>query len=125
MMKTIKQLMLAVLFIAAGATVNAQEANAKGIVTAQIQTTAECGSCKKKVEDAMYYTKGVKSANLDPTTMVLTVKFKESKTDLATIRKAVAKVGFTADDVAANPKEYAKLPACCKAGSCKKKEVAQ
>ena len=113
--------MLAALFVIAGANVNAQEANAKGLVTAQIMTSAECGMCKKKVEDALYYTKGVKKANLDPQSKVLTVTFKEGKTGLETIRKVVSKEGYKADELAADPKEYAKLPACCKTGGCQKK----
>ncbi len=97
--------------------VQAQVADKKGMITAEIKTSAECGMCKDKIEEALYFTKGVKKADLDPISQVLTVKFKENKTDLDAIRKVVAEAGYDADDVAANAEEYEKLPTCCKKGA--------
>jgi len=113
----IRNLLAALVVLTASLNVQAQEANSKGLVTAEIHTSAECGMCKKKIEDALYYTKGVKKAELNPKTQVLTVTYKEGKTDLDKIREVVAAEGYDADAVEADPTEYDKLPACCRKGA--------
>ncbi len=80
----------------------------------KIQTSAQCDQCKERIEKALAYEKGVKSSDLDLETKILTVWYSEKKTTPDKIRKAVADVGYDADQVAANPKAYAELPGCCK-----------
>ena len=91
------------------------------IKTLQIKTSAQCEECKERIEKAMVYEKGVKRASLDVETKILTVKYKVSKTNPDIIRKAVAKVGYDADDVPADQKAYNKLPICCQKGGMEKK----
>ena len=88
----------------------------------KIKTSAQCGMCKDRIEQAMAYEKGVKSAVLDLTTKELTVIYNVKKTSDAKIRLAISKIGYDADDVKADPEAYAKLPDCCKAkkqGGCR------
>lgn len=92
---------------------SAQSKDVKEIV---IQTSAQCGMCKNRIEKEMAFTKGVTFSNLDLETKELTVRFKEKKTSTEQIRKAVAAVGYDADDIPADAKAYEKLPACCKKG---------
>lgn len=87
--------------------------------TASIQTSAECGACKERLEGMMNYTKGVKFAELDLETKKLTVKFNPKVITLAELKKKIADIGYDADEVKANPEAQEKLPACCKPGGMK------
>ncbi len=84
------------------------------VVEAKIKTTAVCNDCKTRLEHHMKFEKGVKSANLDLESKVLTVAYQPKKTNEAKLRTAITKAGYMADGVPANKKAYAKLPACCK-----------
>ncbi|MCO6501069.1 MAG: heavy-metal-associated domain-containing protein [Vicingus serpentipes] len=86
-----------------------------------IKTSAQCEECKERIEKAMAYEKGVKKYNLDVKTKVLTVEYKTNKTNPDIIRKAVAKVGYDADDVPADKEAYKNLPLCCQKGGMEKK----
>jgi periplasmic mercuric ion binding protein len=85
---------------------------AQQVVT--IKTSAQCGMCKDRIEKALAYEKGVISSELSLDTKDVVVKYKESKTNPDKIREAIAKLGHDADNIAGDPKAYAKLPACCK-----------
>ncbi len=91
-------------------------AQSKGVKEIVIQTSAQCEMCKDRMEKEMAFTKGVNYANLDLETKKLTVRYKEKKTNAEQIRKAIAAVGYDADEVPADPEAYDKLPACCKKG---------
>lgn len=80
----------------------------------RIKTSAVCGMCKTRIEHDMSYAKGVKSVSLNLETKDLTVNYNPGKTTPEELRKAVSKIGYDADTVAADPKAYEKLPACCK-----------
>lgn len=80
----------------------------------QIKTSATCDMCKTKIEKALKSEEGVKSANLDLTTKIVTVKFDEKVTDEFKIKNCISKVGYDADDVLADKDAAAKLPGCCK-----------
>ena len=82
--------------------------------TIKIKTSSQCGECKERIEEALAFEKGVKTAELDVKTKIVTVTYKKNKTSPEKIRKAISKVGYDADDVAADPKAYSKLDACCK-----------
>jgi len=80
----------------------------------KIKTSSQCGECKEIIEEALAFEKGVKTADLDVETKIVTVTYKKGKTTPEKIRKAISKVGYDADNVAADKKAYAKLDACCK-----------
>lgn len=80
----------------------------------KIKTSAQCEMCKDRIEKAMAFERGVKNSVLDLETKVLTVNYLKSRTTADKIRKAVAAVGYDADDVPSDPKAYAALPPCCK-----------
>lgn len=84
--------------------------------TITIKTSAQCDMCKKTLEKAMAYEKGVKSSSLEVSSAVLSVEFNPKKTTPDKIRKAVSDVGYDADEVKADPKAYDNLPDCCKKG---------
>lgn len=82
----------------------------------KIETSAQCEMCKERIEKDMAFVNGVKEVKLDLETMILSVKYKISKTDTNKIRKAVSKIGYDADDVEADKEAYKKLPKCCQKG---------
>ncbi len=94
----------------------AEVKNTKKIQKIEIQTSAQCTICKARIEKDMAFEKGVKSVDLDLETKFLTVEYRTDKTDPDKLREAVSKIGYDADDVAADLKAYEKLPECCKKG---------
>jgi len=82
--------------------------------TIKVKTSSQCGECKEIIEEALAFEKGVKTAELDVETKIVTVTYKKNKTSPEKIRKAISKVGYDADDLTADPKAYSKLDACCK-----------
>lgn len=82
-------------------------------ITSHIQTNAQCGDCKERIESKLNYTKGIKFAELDDQTKILTVKFDPNKLDLLDIKKIIAKIGYNADEIIAEKEDVEKLPKCC------------
>lgn len=82
--------------------------------TIKIKTSAVCDMCKDRIEQGMAFEKGVKNVVLDVDTKIATITYNPSKTTPDDLRKAISKLGYDADNVAADKTAYAKLPACCK-----------
>lgn len=80
----------------------------------KIYTSAVCEMCKTTLEKALAFEKGVKQSSLDVKSKVITVVYNPEKTSPEKIRAAIAKTGYDADNVPANPKAYKKLEGCCK-----------
>lgn len=109
MKKSIQTIALALMAIFALAL----SAEAKEIKTVEIQTSANCGMCKKSIEKNLNDAEGVMKADLDLDDKVCTVKYDASKTDADKIRKVISDTGYDADDVKKNKKAHSKLPKCC------------
>jgi copper chaperone CopZ len=90
----------------------AQEKKSK-FETVTIQTSAQCGDCKTRIEDGLNYTKGVKFAELDLITKKVTVKYAAEKISLQQVKEKINSIGYDADEMKANPEAILKLPACC------------
>ena len=88
--------------------------------TVVIQTSAECGACKTRIEDKLNYAKGVKFAELNLDDKKVTVKYSTKKITLAEIKQLIAETGYDADEVKAISAAVEKLPTCCKPGGMKK-----
>lgn len=112
----LNSLLLVFLFISG--TVKAQApADTEKKATIKIKTSAECDMCKKRIEKEMAFIKGVKKAELDLATRVLTVTYQTKKTSPEAIKTAVSKIGYDADEMKADNKAYKKLPECCQSNS--------
>jgi mercuric ion binding protein len=90
--------------------------------TAVIQTSAECGDCKDRIEGGLNYTKGVLFAELDLETKKVTVKFNTKKISLQQVKEKIASIGYDANEVKADSVAQKKLPACCQPGGMKNKQ---
>ena len=93
---------------------NNMSAQSAALSEVKVKTTAVCGECKERIENALAFEKGVKKSTLDLESQVVTITYNANKTTPEKLRLAIAKVGYDADSVSATPKGYNKLPACCK-----------
>lgn len=74
---------------------------------------AQCESCGGKLDEILDI-KGVKHMKLDMAKMTITVMYNPKKTTPEKIRQAIAKLGYDADDVPADPEAVKELDGCCK-----------
>jgi periplasmic mercuric ion binding protein len=83
----------------------------------KIKTSAICEMCKSRIERNLGFEKGVKEADLNVETKVVTIRYDVRKTDPAKLKAVIVSTGYDADDLPADTKGYAKLPSCCKKGN--------
>ena len=83
------------------------------------RVAGNCSMCKKRIEEAAYI-KGVKSADWNKTTKILTVVYSPAKAQQTQIIQAVLKAGHDAGTQRATDKHYNTLPDCCayRTGTC-------
>lgn len=84
--------------------------------TISIQTNAECGQCKERIEGDLNYTKGVVYADLNLDNKKVEVKYNSKKITEQEIKQIISEIGYNADEVKANKKSQSELPACCQPG---------
>jgi copper chaperone CopZ len=85
----------------------------KGAETIVIQTNAYSTKSNELFKASLPFVKGVKDYKFDEETSKIAVAYDAKKTTPAEIRSAIAKLGFSADQVKADEKARAKLPAEC------------
>lgn len=85
-----------------------------------IKTSAECSTCKKLIEDKFNFTKGIRYAELNVEANELTVGFSPKTISPEQIRILLANLGYSADDIPANPTAQRQLPKCCQPGGMSK-----
>lgn len=78
--------------------------------------TMQCGMCKNTIESGVAEVKGVVKVEVDSEKKVGHVTYKAAVVDLAVIEKAIAALGYDANDTKADPDAYAALPGCCQIG---------
>ena len=61
-----------------------------------------CANCGRKVQDNIAFEKGVKDLKVDVEGKTITVVFNPAKTDTLKLKKAINKLGYTADVVEYN-----------------------
>lgn len=81
-----------------------------------IQTNAQCGDCKERIEGVLNFEKGIIYSNMDLESKIVEVKYNTNKTSLAKIKKTISDIGYKADEVEANETAQKALPACCQPG---------
>jgi copper chaperone CopZ len=83
------------------------------ITTQTLKVNGECSMCQKTIENACYGVKGLKKAEWNVDSLVLTVTFDSTKTNATAILKRVAMVGYDNEQFKAADKAYFKLHSCC------------
>ncbi len=87
---------------------------ANDLKEAKIKTTAQCESCKNRIEKHLNKVDGINFVDLDVETAICTVKYDSTKIELDDIKKEISLVGYDADSIKADIQAYNKLPKCCK-----------
>lgn len=78
------------------------------------EVNGNCETCKKRIENAAYGVKGVKSAVWNIETHLFDLILNEEKTDVLTVKKAIVAVGHDVGELKADDAVYEKLHHCCK-----------
>ena len=86
----------------------------KGAETVVIQTNAYSAKSDAIFKENLPFVKGVKEIKYDEKSYQIAVAYDPKKTNPEAIRAAISKLGFNADQVKADEKARAKLPAECK-----------
>lgn len=110
--KSILVFILMMMLFAFSNKMTAQKSN-----TIEFHTSAQCGMCKERIEEAMNYERGIQFVELNMDNMFLTVKYKTKVHTELTIKNIVAKLGYSAGEVRANEKAMNELPKCCQPGT--------
>ncbi len=116
-MKTLFKALAVATFLFVGTTVTAQQ---KAVQKATIKTIITCDHCKQcetcggLLETTLLKSKGIQMITLNEKEATIDVIYNSKKTDLSTIKSAISKLGYAADDVPADPKGYELLDGCCK-----------
>lgn len=76
--------------------------------------TVQCEECQHRIESYLAKEEGLDKYVVNYRNKTVKVWYFTDRTDLETIKTAIANAGYDADDVAANPDSYQKLPKCCK-----------
>lgn len=111
---------IVILFITALFSNYASAQQNKTVQTAVIKTAIYCDHCKvcescgDRLQKTLLKEKGVQMITLDDKAMTIKVVYNSKKTDLSTIRTAISKLGYDADDVKADIVAYESLDGCCK-----------
>lgn len=86
---------------------------ARDILTrANIKVSGSCDMCKERIEKAANIN-GVKKAEWNEDTHILSVVFAPEKNNLDAIRQSIANAGYDTDKIKAKNDDYGKLPKCC------------
>ena len=83
--------------------------------TAEISlNTIQCGMCTDKIASGLDKLEGVVKVDVDLEKKIGKVVYKASVINLGVIEKAIAAIGYDANDTPAEPKAYSGLDMCCK-----------
>lgn len=85
-----------------------------GIKTQNVKVSGTCSMDERRIETAAYSVDGIKSANWNEYTQVLTLTYSVFRKDAAdNVQKKIAAVGNDTDKYRANDAVYQALPDCC------------
>ncbi len=73
-------------------------AQKKKTETVVFTTNIHCDNCKKRVENDLPFRKGVKDVKADAETKKVEIEYDPAKTNVATLRTAIEKLGYTATE---------------------------
>jgi periplasmic mercuric ion binding protein len=79
-----------------------------------IQTpTVQCEACKERIENRLMHEEGMSSIVADYKKHTVTVTWYKDRTNIENIKTALNNLGYDADDEAAEPDAYKRLPKTC------------
>jgi len=84
--------------------------------TVFIQTNAQCGDCKERLEGVLNFKSGIIYSDLNLDDKKIEVKYNSKKITLEEIKKIISEIGYDADEVKAVESAQNELPVCCQPG---------
>ncbi|CDN33006.1 putative Co/Zn/Cd efflux system membrane fusion protein [Mucinivorans hirudinis] len=93
---------------------NGREIPSENSVERKIKVEGSCSMCRDRIEKVVKGTAGVYAAKWELAGKELTINFDPEKTSLASISKALVRVGHDTELDRADDNIYDALPACCK-----------
>ena len=106
-----KNFVLTITILLSSIALNAQESKIK---KENFFVDGVCKMCEDRIENAALRTKGVKTAEWDKVSKQLTVLYNSEKTDIESIKEAVAAKGHDSDTQKSDSTSYSQLPKCCR-----------
>lgn len=83
------------------------------VVTDVFMVYGNCGMCERRIESNALGLEGVRSADWDRDTKMLTVTYADGAITTDAIKEKLATVGHDTDKFKATQEVYDKLPMCC------------
>ena len=91
------------------------EAEAENMGHAMVMLpTIQCDNCKEAIETGLVKTAGILSVNVDLEAKMAHVNYDSKQLSAMDVDHAIAKLGYQANKMKADPEAYAALPECCK-----------
>lgn len=118
-MKSIQNVLVAIILLLSSVAVNAQIKNAK---TETVKIFGNCGMCKKTIEKAGNL-KNVAQVNWDKETKIAAITYDATLTNQEEILKRIALAGYDSEKHSAPETSYSGLPGCCQYDREVKKET--
>ncbi|GLB49302.1 heavy-metal-associated domain-containing protein [Neptunitalea lumnitzerae] len=94
-------------------TENLDTASIEGKAVETFGVRGNCGMCKATIEKAANSVDGVAKSTWDVDHKIIKVAFDSTKTDVTSIKKAIAASGYDTEGFTGSEAAYEKLPACC------------
>ena len=107
-----KNMILGIMLLFVAFSTQAQEVKNKN-AKYTFEVNGDCEQCQKRIQKAAFSVDGVKSANWNIESHIMTVILNEEKATILEVKKAIAKAGYDNDEVKATSDDYNKLPNCC------------
>jgi copper chaperone CopZ len=76
--------------------------------------TIQCDNCKTIIEEGLVKTSGILSVHVDLEGKMAHINYDGTILNLNDVEQAIAKLGYQANDIPADPVAYEALPECCK-----------
>ena len=92
---------------------NSLTAGTRDVVSEHYSVNGVCGQCKERIESAAYI-RGVKYANWNIDTHLITLKYDTTKASFRQILQHIAKAGHDSEYYLAEDKDYDRVAPCCK-----------
>tara|TARA_B110000495_G_C22840850_1_gene490413 strand:+ start:393 stop:731 length:339 start_codon:yes stop_codon:yes gene_type:complete len=105
-----KKLFLILMLLPLG--IHAQEKSKKNVKT-EFTVVGNCDACQKRIEKAAFSVKGVKMANWDIPSNVITIIYDQRKVHLDSIHKSISAIGHDTEKSFSSLAVYDALPLCC------------
>lgn len=106
-----RRIIILLVLIAGGMSVNAQNKNE---AKAEIKSSVICPMCQRTIEYDMTFQKGVKSVEVNLDNKTIEIFYNPKKTNLDQLRKRITQIGYNADSLKRDNDAYLKLPDCCR-----------